>query len=861
MKQSSKNATSRLLIHDSMSMSVRHKNIPSIFMVLHPLISLCGILSVIYCMHGFFGFQVDLKFMTLAAIAAVFSMFLIRSVSKKAGFAAVILLLLTVPVLLVIYRNDASLGAQNIYGMMHAEIFHEPWQPTGEFVTGGQVLKWKPELAVRAIRFLCDIVLVMLIALMEYTDVLLTQGHSGKIAVAIRFLMTFPFLESGLYFGLETSSAAVFLMVGFWISSIALVRPKLLRQTGNIQKTTDKLQRDFLFSSDKHFMPHEMAALMLVMMGGFGAFAAFKGSAGYSRAESLNHVRSDIMSMYRNFSIHDVTGLLNKIPFSLGVDTTSDDLDLTQRGALDFDGKTVLRAEVGIAADDKTDYYMRGIVRSEYTGHGWAVPKGKYLANMDLFWDLTNLNRVPQTLLHSETVDQYLNEDGKFEVVRCNIHALKSESVNYLPYQSICNEGVKYRYDTEVVLSDQQDYSFGLLNKAEPNLRQIMMAGQYDTDEPRIRDYQEFVREIYLDVPESDAIARVWADYRKSYNYARAQEAMALDNIYSSGTSDILTLYSIREYLWDKAEYTTSPGQTPPGEDFVEYFLLKNHRGFCAHYASAAVLLCRMAGIPARYVQGYVMTKGNFLDAALRNEMAGGKDDVYHIEIADNQAHAWVEFYVDGYGWVPFEFTESVTDQWHEPTVSPVVTSFTTTTAKQAGAVTTTTTTTAAVMTSSQPNGSTPGKPDSGFNYALLKKVMNVLLIVLCAAAIVFGWYAWHRAVTEKRRREMHGKNPNRSAEASYRYCLRLLEMLGIKQKGMPHEEFAIAAEADCRLLESGRLSETIHMMETVAFSRDGIAQDDAAQIADTVTALAANIYQNAKPLKRFWIRWVRHMA
>jgi len=143
----------------------------------------------------------------------------------------------------------------------------------------------------------------------------------------------------------------------------------------------------------------------------------------------------------------------------------------------------------------------------------------------------------------------------------------------------------------------------------------------------------------------------------------------------------------------------------------------------------------------------------------------------------------------------------------------------------------------------------------------IMKQVLQTMLILLIAAAIVFAFYAWHRAVTEKRKREMNGKNPNRSAEASYRFCIRLLEMLGIRQKGMSHEAFAIAAEADCRLLESGRLSETIHMMQTVAFSREGIAQEEAAQIADTAFTLADHIYRNANPFKRFWMKWFLHIV
>jgi hypothetical protein len=72
----------------------------------------------------------------------------------------------------------------------------------------------------------------------------------------------------------------------------------------------------------------------------------------------------------------------------------------------------------------------------------------------------------------------------------------------------------------------------------------------------------------------------------------------------------------------------------------VTYFLTESHRGYCVHYASAAVLLLRMDGIPARYVSGYTA------------QLSHGE-----AVVPDSAAHAWVEVYVDGYGWYPVEVT------------------------------------------------------------------------------------------------------------------------------------------------------------------------------------------------------------
>ena len=56
------------------------------------------------------------------------------------------------------------------------------------------------------------------------------------------------------------------------------------------------------------------------------------------------------------------------------------------------------------------------------------------------------------------------------------------------------------------------------------------------------------------------------------------------------------------------------------------------------HFASAATLLLRWMGIPARYVAGYVA-----------DVPASG-----HVRVPDSAAHAWVEVYIEGYGWEPW---------------------------------------------------------------------------------------------------------------------------------------------------------------------------------------------------------------
>jgi hypothetical protein len=70
---------------------------------------------------------------------------------------------------------------------------------------------------------------------------------------------------------------------------------------------------------------------------------------------------------------------------------------------------------------------------------------------------------------------------------------------------------------------------------------------------------------------------------------------------------------------------------------------LEARRGFCVHFASAAVLMLRSQGMPARAVTGMLVRDWS---GAERRYEVRGKD-----------MHAWIEVYFEGLGWVPFDMT------------------------------------------------------------------------------------------------------------------------------------------------------------------------------------------------------------
>ena len=827
----------QMLVHDTMVLSLRHKrHFPE--HLVRMLVALCGSIGTLWVVQGFFDFPIQMKPLILFLLGMTLTLRIIRMISPKIGFACILSAFAIIPMLLIRYREPAVVGAGAVYHVMRKRILWRTFFPPTEAAAG----EWSEA---ECIQFVFFMIVIALVALLEYSDVLLTHIQSSRSGFWIRFLVTFPFLECGLYFGIETSSIAVFMMILFWIGTIALARRKPSRRLAAAQEHSASLQQSFLTDNEQRLTTHESGTAFLLICSVLLAVSALRVSAGYIRTEEMNQKRKDLQDFYRSITIEDVVGVLQRIPGSFGPNVVTDEVDLLQNSDLHFDGRPILHLTIGGAAA-VDDYYMRGIVRSEYTGRGWAIPTTVYRRNQRLFRRLTEANRMPQTMFHSDHIDALRTPEGKFPVVRCDIHALTDERVNYLPYQSIFDVGTRYRYDTETELDSTQEYAFWLLNNGKFNWPEIA-ANSAASSEKIVTEYEKFTEEQYLQLPDTEAMQRI-AEAAAPYMPA---DDLPLDQ----------RLAAIRNYIWERADYTMQPGAQPQDADFVEYFLTTGHKGYCAHYASAAVVLCRMCGIPARYCQGYVLTQNDFL--------LGRSGENYEINIPDNQAHAWAEIYVKGYGWIPFEFTETVLDSWHRPIETapaetvPVPVETTTTTvvtetaaaAEQTEAPATEQQTTVTDVTTGEaelPGVMTPEQA------AKLRKILRTILLI---AAVIALYYLLHRLILMRREKAMRQKDPNSAALAAYLFLIYLLHIQGINQEKLSHDEFSEKAEKECKLLPHGTITRAIAIQQASVFSRNGITQPEAKTLCKTARHLAAAMYRDAGPLRKLWLRWGRHIV
>lgn len=304
--------------------------------------------------------------------------------------------------------------------------------------------------------------------------------------------------------------------------------------------------------------------------------------------------------------------------------------------------------------------YLKAFTGSEYTGSAWNPPDSTnsylYPANVKLTeYNLFCAYTEGETL--RQMMDASTVPSMKGTMIVENLDA--SPNAIYLPYyispmsahvsithastiKGILLQGNSMTLDYIPYSSSQTDLEDKLLSD--------FSSFRDETQNDYFSTYSNEVYDNYLQIP--DEILPSLLDYHDQIGYE--------NNLAGQ-------IFLIRQFLAANYEYDMAPGTTPRNEDFVTYFLGTQKKGYCSHFASAATLLFRSYGIPARYVEGYVITQsaisnraevtGYDYDDFFEGENILDNSSVVEVEVTDGEAHAWVEVFVDGFGWMPVEVT------------------------------------------------------------------------------------------------------------------------------------------------------------------------------------------------------------
>lgn len=319
-------------------------------------------------------------------------------------------------------------------------------------------------------------------------------------------------------------------------------------------------------------------------------------------------------------------------------------------------------------------FYLKGFIGNKYTGNSFTPdtaifnfhPNNAYSPSAAYsFSEYTH----PTGILAKMQIENI--DVGPIDVLPYDSLFYKYKDAIYSSHVAYKPELLEFTQDTAAeMLDDDLDYT-EYENKILDVIYDPFVPNDYYYNSPYVdNEYRKFVYDNYLDVPYNleetlDDICAEAGLYK-----------IRLEGSDYEYTSKVLS--QLKTFFVEEFSYTMAPGSTPPREDVIKYFLTKRRRGFCAHFASSATLILREMGIPTRYVEGYMIPLGTIIDngEAVSANIDGwiNKENNYSatqivdgsgvvsVEITDGNAHAWVEVYIDHYGWIPFEFTPPSTE-------------------------------------------------------------------------------------------------------------------------------------------------------------------------------------------------------
>ena len=290
--------------------------------------------------------------------------------------------------------------------------------------------------------------------------------------------------------------------------------------------------------------------------------------------------------------------------------------------------------------------YLRGVIMNEYTGRSWRNTTGgrRYL------WQSSRLDKE-RTALFNQNLPPESIRNALCDPLQVSVRMLSdSASTLFVPQRVRAltpgEELVPYFANSSELFvtrnlqsGDVYTVSAPLFQSGDPGLGTLIEVCSTFEDP----DYNGIL-ETYTGLP-AHLEEPVYALAREVSSVAAAPYEKAM---------------AIQSWLSRSFRYTLDVDEQPSNVDFVTRFLLDTREGYCTYFASAMTVLCRMAGLPARYVEGYLAEP----------------DENGEALVTGLSAHAWTEVYFKGFGWLTFDATpkqrQSGDDQGApEPTSSP----------------------------------------------------------------------------------------------------------------------------------------------------------------------------------------------
>ncbi|MGE5614227.1 MAG: transglutaminase-like domain-containing protein [Bacillota bacterium] len=314
--------------------------------------------------------------------------------------------------------------------------------------------------------------------------------------------------------------------------------------------------------------------------------------------------------------------------------------------------------------------YLKGASMDEYTGKNWTggipsfKPAGDYYSAVfddygemmqgmkllsgddDFLEKYFEPNPVTVTFLNLWTKSIFMPYGAyEFNPVSGGFSGFLSDTGDFSSEKRL-GKGFKYALETYSPRLGDKEFE-DLLRKSKRGFYKECLDRIYGSS-PETEDTYEVIIKL------SEKSVQIYERYlRLPENLPQRVKDLSL-SLTASRENNYDKAKAIEQYLASNFPYNLDVRSTPRNRDFVDYFLFDMKEGYCTYFASAMTVLARCAGLPARYVEGYMLPSEPLED----NRSA--------YIVSNMQAHAWVEIYLEGYGWLPFEPTPPFRTSFYE---------------------------------------------------------------------------------------------------------------------------------------------------------------------------------------------------
>lgn len=383
-------------------------------------------------------------------------------------------------------------------------------------------------------------------------------------------------------------------------------------------------------------------------------------------------------------------------------------------------------------------------------------------------------------------------------------------------------------------------------------------------------EYASYVQNVYLTTDDRDSaeIYKLAVGALKDKGVALSPDSGAYDAEWLHGV-----VMALVDYLGEECRYSTdnnkiSPptgnetgdsglyGGNSPAATAVLRFLTETKRGYCVQFASSLALMLRSLGIPARYCEGFIASEftrsRDNLDAAHR----------YSVDILDSDAHAWVEVYYRGMGWVTYEATPTYKNGMYGEMMPEMNTGSTDIPSIES------------TLPPPAVNNEDVDTEEDDANARLIRIAVFTAFGILAVSAVSLIVYfivlrSLSRRETDARIRlttrlcAEEAIPPDELRRDAHDLCVRILELykaLGIAPRpGELHGEYAKRVEKSLGDATGKRVGVMIEYVLKEQFGHS-LTRDEAALLADYYDELTKTVYEGLSPFDKFNLRYRKRL-